>query len=342
MRYSFSSEFLRVKPPDTTFGNSWESLCFNLLAAEYGIAELQRLNAPDCGIDILRRTDETAIQCKSDERGSFGSLSASESIKSLKSAAIVRNTIPWQSYVYATNANYTGNAVKDILSEAASLGILHNNIKFLGPEYWNDLCSKHFENVKDMFDFRVTVTEDQVIEAFRKAKYYDENIKRYAGLISNGKFVLKIKNNWTPVELEIPFASELTVENCVDAVQELLGISLKWTNFSDIGTSSGPSISLTVDRRGQSFKQTIGDVQAANQDKDIVFWITLTWKDDIKSDAVSHESRLSYIMLEQSIGFDRSSLSAYDRKAKTLKRTEEIIQETIWDAARRLKNPAVY
>jgi hypothetical protein len=338
MRYSFSAEFLKVQPPDTTFGNAWESLCFDLLSAEHGLSGLQRLCAPDGGIDILRQPTKTAFQCKSDERGALGSLSAPESIKSLKAAAAMRSVIGWDCYTYATNANYTGGAIKSILAEAAGLDLANDKIEFMGPEHWDALCSKHFDLVKGRFDFRVTVSEAQVVEAFRNARYFDEYVNKFAGLISKGNLVLRIKNNWTPVELEVPFAPDLTVENCVDAVQELLGVSLKWTNFADLGTSTGPSISLTVDRRGQTFKQTIGEVQAASGGKDLVFWITLVWKDETQRDGVDHDvvcrrMNLSYLTLA------RSAYSENQRREHTLRRAEEMVQQMIWDSARKLKNP---
>jgi hypothetical protein len=337
MRYSFSAEFLKVLPPDTTFGNAWESLCFELLAAEHGRHGLQRLCAPDGGIDILRQPTKTAFQCKSDERGALGALSAPESVKSLKAAASNRSTMAWDYYTYATNANYTGNAVKNILEEAEVLNIGKDKIEFLGPEHWDDLCCKHFDQVKDRFDFRVTVTEVQVVEAFRKARYFDEYVKKFEGLIANGHLVLKIRNNWTPVELEVAFAPDLTVENCVDAVQELLGVSLKWTNFADLGTSTGPSISLTVDKRGQTFKQTIGEVQAANPGKDLMFWITLVWKDETRRDAMEHD----VLCRQMNLYFEtltRSAFSQPKRREHTLKRAEEMVQQMIWTSARRLKN----
>jgi hypothetical protein len=339
MRYSFSAEFLKVTPPETSFGNAWEALCYDLLAAEHGVDGLQRLNAPDCGIDILRRPAETAIQCKSDERGMGGSLSATESVKSLKAATHVRQNIPWQHYQFASNANYTGNAVKTIMEEAASLGIANNNIAFLGPEYWDELCVKHFARVRARFDFRVTVTEEQVIEAFRKARYFDNYVNKFAALIRQRKFVLTIKNNWTPVELEIPFSPELTVGNCVDAVQELLGVSLTWTNFADLGTSTSPSISLAVDRRGQTFKQTIGQVKAVHPDQDLVCWITLVWKDETQGDGTAHDGLVARLHLIVPT-LERSQFSEPDRRRITLKRAETMVQAMIWDSARRLKNPS--
>jgi hypothetical protein len=338
MRYSFSAEFLRVIPPETAFGDAWEALCFDLLAAEHGIAGLQRLNAPDSGIDILRRRQKTAIQCKSDERGSFGSLSAIDSVKSLEAANNVRSKIEWEDYHFATNANYTGSAVKAILERSTSLGIPNDNIEFLGPEYWNELCARHFARVQDRFDFRVTVTEEQVIEAFRKARYFDKYVQQYKDTIAGANFVLKVKNNWTPVELEFPFSPDLTVENCVDAVQELLGVSLEWTNFGDIGTSTGPSVSLTVDRRGQTFKQTIGEVQAANPEKDLVFWITLVWKDKTLDNGVSSQEALRRMRLMDFRTIERATVNEAERRSETLRRAERMVQGMIWSSARQLKN----
>ena len=324
-----------MSPPDTSFGDAWESLCYELLAAEHGGQGLLRLRAPDGGIDILRRPTKAAFQCKSDERGALGSPSALESIKSLLKAALdSQPVLEWASYTYATNANYTGGAVKSIISEAASLGLDGGKIEFLGPEHWDGLCSRHAALIKDRFDFRVTVTEAQVVEAFRKARYYDNHVNRFADLIYQKPLVLKIKDNWTPVELDIPFARELTVGNCVDVVQELLGVSLKRTNFSDPGTSASPSISLTVDRHGQSFRQTIGELQTASRGNELVFWITLVWKDETEEaglDERLHPSELS------AVGLTRSILTESQRRERTLRRAEEAVQCMIWNAAIKLK-----
>lgn len=337
MRYSFSAEFLKVSPPDTTFADAWESLCYELIAAEHGKRGLQRLCAPDGGIDILQHPTKTAFQCKSDERGALGSISAPASIESLRAAVETRSNIKWRTYTYASNANYTGNAVKAIMAEAAILKLADDAIEFLGPEHWEDLCAKHFERVKSRLDFRLTVTEDQVVEAFRKARYLDKYVAEFGRKISAGKLVLKIKNNWTPVELEIPFAPDLTVENCADAVQELLGISLAWTNFSDLGTSTGPSISLTVDRKAQAFAKTIGEVQAASGGKDLVLWITIVWKDETQREGMDHDEVRRWLKLSYET-LARSTLSESQRRDKTLRRAEEMLQRIIWTSARAIRN----
>jgi len=110
VRYTFCAEFLKVLPPETIFGDAWEALCFDLIAADKGSHGLQRLNPPDRGIDIFHAASGTAFQCKSDE------LSGTDSVTSLKAAAAVRPLVGWRRIAFrATNANYTGTARTHIL-----------------------------------------------------------------------------------------------------------------------------------------------------------------------------------------------------------------------------------
>jgi hypothetical protein len=150
VRYNFSAEFVRILPPDTSFGAAWESLCYDLLAAETQDRSLQRIHPPDKGLDIWHRNAGCAYQCKSDERGALGSLSAGDSIDSLRAAAGERGTFGWETYLYATNANYTGPAVKGILQEAGSLGLTMSQVDFRGPEYWSKLCESHYAKVSEL------------------------------------------------------------------------------------------------------------------------------------------------------------------------------------------------
>ena len=115
MKFDFSAQFLRVNPPDTSFGDSWESLCFALLDAEFDDPSLIRLRPPDKGVDILHRNEQKAFQCKSNEQGAFGSMSANESIKSLNTAFSQKKLLSWETYAFAANANYTGSAFTSII-----------------------------------------------------------------------------------------------------------------------------------------------------------------------------------------------------------------------------------
>ena len=338
MKYRFSAEFLKILPPDNSFGDAWESLCFDLLSEEHGIKCLQRLKAPDGGIDILNRKKEiTAIQCKSHKYGASGTIPPNESIKSLKSAIISRKEIPWKSYVFATNADYSGVGVKKILSVANSHSIGNDVIEFWGPDYWCELCDRHFGTVAHRLDCRVIATESEVNEAFRKARYYNKYVDDYAKKISTGKLVMVVKNNQTPVELEFPFSPDLTVENLVDAVQQLLGIRLEQMNFSDIGTSARPVISLVVDRKRQAFEQTIRGVQDNNPDKDFELWLRFVCKDETESDHDSGD-RMMGLMTSYDANLHRDQLSQADRKNKTLERAERLIQTMVWDSAAKIRN----
>lgn len=330
MKYSFSTEFLKIRLPDTKFGDAWESLCFELLAAERGLDGLQRLNAPDGGIDIWDRNEALAIQCKSNEQGALGSISSAESIKSLNSAMKARKVITWRRYSFATNANYTGSAVQDIIAAANAQGVGSAELDFLGPEYWSGLCEKHFERVREFLDFRITVSEQQVIEAFTKARYFDQYIAQFKEKIGKNPVFLTIKNNRTPLELTIPFSEKLTVENCVHAIQQLFGVSLETTKYDDLGTSVRSSISLNVDGKRQPFNLTLSEVQQMHPGKELVFWVKLIWSD------VAEEQ------IDGSVNFQLyrgtvSQRSQHDRGKKTLNRAQEMVQQAMWNAAAQLK-----
>jgi hypothetical protein len=97
MRYTFSAEFLRVVSPATNFGESWELLCFTLLRAE-GKQQLLRLSPPDRGVDILDSTRADAYQCKSSERGIFGTIDTADCLASMQTAIDARQSLGWTKY----------------------------------------------------------------------------------------------------------------------------------------------------------------------------------------------------------------------------------------------------
>src|SRR5262249_22570517 len=150
------------------------SLCYVLLDAEYNDRSLIRFRPPDKGVDILHRKCHCAYQCKSDERGAFGSISATESIGSLKTAFAARKALGWDSYSFASNANYTGAAFAAIREAAALLSLEEQQLNFLGPEHWDKLCRKHSHVVVGRFDYRVPVTKERVSNAFENQRYYPQ------------------------------------------------------------------------------------------------------------------------------------------------------------------------
>lgn len=341
MKYSFSSQFLRTIHPDTNFGEAWESLCHDLLVAETCDHGIVRLGPPDKGVDILRRSAAVAYQCKSDERGAVGSLSADSSTASLETALEYRGSFSWKQYTFATNANYTGTAYAKIMDTAKRRGLCDGEIEFLGPEYWSHLCDRHFQAVKHRLDFRISVSEDEVVEAFRKARYFDKYVNEYKQAIQNARFKVIIKNNRTPLEIEVPFSPDLSVENCVDAVQELLGISLAWTNYPDLGTSAGPSISLTVGQKAQGFSQKIKDLEF-DPEQGLQLWITIVWDDKRRDDGrdAGEVRDMTFCLMRWYESTSREALSYPQRKDATINRTEDLIQAMIWKAAEKLGRSA--
>jgi hypothetical protein len=327
MKYIFTSQYLKVLPPATSFGEAWELLCFDLLRAENPSTHFQHLLPPDRGVDFLRRSyPPTAYQCKFDERGAFGTAPMQASLESLSTALRHRRALGWENYCFATNADYSGKAVEEIGTLAESLALSKAQVEFLGPQYWSDVCEKHLHKVQHRLDFRLQVTEQQVIEAFRKARYYEEKVEEYRKQIASGNFVLEVKNNRTPLRLAIPFSPELTVRHCLEVAMQLLGITLDSETYSDLDTSARPSISITVDRVPQGFSKRIGDFTDEELRK-LELWITVVWKDELEN------RRGDVLYLKRLRTYDMLHLTPKDRRATTVERYERSLQQTMWHSA---------
>lgn len=340
VKFDFSAQFMRVNPPDTSFGDAWESLCYALLDAELCDSSLIRLRAPDNGVDILHRSGQKAFQCKSTEMGAFGSLSADESTKSLTKAFSERGPLGWKSYAFATNASYTGSAYTSIKKVAEKLGIQDDQLDFLGPEHWDKLCTRHISLISDRFDYRIPVAKSRVIQAFENQRYFPKYVTQYDKEVEKSELVVRVSNNRTPVVLEIPFSPELTVKHLVDVLKDVLGVSLDWTNYQDLGTSAGSSISLALNQQNQVFDKKIGELGLA-PDQELQFWITIVWRDERRRDAEDASDRLEFLHLSRRAQFaltNRDSLTYGERKTRTIERSEEIIESMLWIGARKLKS----
>lgn len=271
--------------------------------------------------------------------GTQGSLDATESLKSLNTAFHHREAFQWQVYCLATNANYTGSAFEKILNEATALGLPQQSVEHLGPEYWNDLCERHEDSIADRFDYKITVGVNQVVEAFRKARYLDKYVKEFEEKIRKAHFSLVVTNNRTPAKVEIPFSPKLSVENYLDATKELLGISLQWTNFPDLRTSAGPSLSITIDRRAQPFSKKIAELPI-NSGEELQLWISIVWRDEEKDDGTSVDgigkTHLACRMAHWVTCYHERPADERSRRNLTISRQERIVQAMAWQGVHAL------
>lgn len=324
MKYNFSAQFLKVISPNTSFGDAWDSFCLSLLQQEDGHQHYLSLKAPDRGIDILKRIDNTAIQCKSDERGALGTISPANSIESLNTAVQHKDSIGWVKYSFASNANYSGDGIEKIFAAATAHGLKKEDIEFLGPEYWSSLCEKHLEAVKHFLDYRLTYTEAEVEEAFRKARYYDEYVRKYIGLIKEDCLTIDVANNKTPIVLSIPFSRELTVEQCLDVAKTLLGLSLDAEHYSDIGTSARPSLSLTLDQIAQPFKKKLGEFSEDELQR-LKLWVKTVYSFDEDS---SGSGTAMYEMMYKTI----PRVSRNEARNQTIERFDRSVEDKMWSS----------
>lgn len=269
-----------------------------------------------------------AFQCKADERGAFGTAPKQASIDSLRTAVAHAKGLGWDEYRFATNADYSGNAVEEIYGVAAELGIERSKIEFHGPQYWSDLCEKHLQQVQHHLDYRLQVTEAEVIEAFRKARYFDSKVAEYQALIENGNYQLQLKNNRTPLKLCLPFSRDLTIEHCVDVAMQLLNISLDSRAYVDLGTSARPSISIVVDRVPQGFSKKIGDLSEDEIGR-LELWIQVIWKDETQEPR-QKDANYEFTCMERTIGLATVHGSSAQRGQETIKRFEHDLQMGMW------------
>ena len=288
-----------------------------------------RLAPPDLGVDIFSPSLGSAYQCKSDERGTLGSANSQNCIDSFERAIGAQSSLGWKKYFLALNAPITGLGLGKIYAFADTRNAPRPSI--LSPEYWSELCEKHSAIVQSYFDYRALCTEAEVIEAFRKARYYDNVILAAKEEITTSPTILRVSNNRTPLVIELPFGENLTIEKLLDVTQELMGISLKWSNFSDIGTSCGPSLSISVDGRSIPFKTRIGDLTEEDKSK-LKLWIQLVWKDELQSDRSAQDGTTQYLQLDylQSSKQTHGAMTSAQRGKLTIARTEAIIQDNIW------------
>lgn len=334
MKYVFSAQFLKVRPPETSFADAWEALCADLLRYELANEECICLKAPDRGIDIFLKKNKKAIQCKSDERGALGVIQPAASIESMATAVNHKNTFGWHYYAFATNANYSGNGIEQILLAADKFGIDRESIYFHGPEHWSALCDKHIDRVRDRLDYRLIYSENEVIDAFKKARYYEQKVSEYAELIKQGAYNIEISNNRTPLLLQIPFSPELTIENCLDISMQLLNLNLDTETYHDLGTTARPKVSITIDQVSQSFSKRLGEYSKEDLSK-LQLWIKIIWEDIQKQDTTD-KSQLQDTYLYRttlSYKYDQShKQSEAERSKQTLNRFESSIRDRMWNA----------
>jgi hypothetical protein len=341
MKYDFSAEFLRVQPPDTTLGDAWESLCQLLLSKELPAVTFERLRAPDGGIDIYARKRKQAYQCKANERGALATADASAAEISLRAAISSRKAFPWKLYSVASNAEFSSVGIERIRTEASSHGLPPDSVEFLGPSFWHKLCLKFSDAVADRFYYRITLSELQILEALKQARYYDSFVSEARHKLQCSPVTLRVTCNRLHLEFRMPFSKELSVRHLLDVCKELYGINLDWVTFSDIDTSAGPSVSIADGEKLVPFECKIGEL-ATGDERHFEFWIKIVWQDEVRKDSVSEDKVMSFMLLRRGEiePAKRESLSYDGRRQLTISRFEDYLQNAMWERIGNLKRSA--
>lgn len=327
MKYNFSTDFVKVIAPDTSFADAWETICYTLLLCEYGEQDIIKLKAPENGIDIWRPSNLSAYQCKSNEHGYKGTIDMTKVIQSLSSALSVKELYKWHKYIVCTNASITGSGYEKLLEYNKLKGMSESDVKILQADHWSKLAEKHIDSIKQYLDYRLLVTEDELKCAFEKARYYDQYIHQYMATVSAAPVNIKLTNNRTPICIELPFSPDLTIKQLLEVAKVFFNIDMNKRQYPELGTSASPSVSLLYNGQAQSFNKKIGEV-ICDGNNSFEFWIKIVWR-DYREDSSDKTLELKYVT---------SGEEYANRGQSTIRRTESLYQENMWDSAILIKN----
>jgi hypothetical protein len=158
-------------------------------------------------------------------------------------------------------------------------------------------------------------------------------VKQTIDNMKSSPLTVRLTNNRAPVELEIPFAADLTVGRLLNVAQSLLGISLNPTEFPDLETSCRSSLSIMADGAPQSFNLKLCDLTVEQRAK-LQLWIKLVWRDHRDKTGQDDDDRMHFRIQRES---PAAQIPLSERRRETLSRMESIIQVSIWQSAVGLK-----
>ena len=327
MKFNFSSDFVKVISPDTSFADAWETICYTLLKEEYHEKDILKLKAPENGIDIWRPQNKYAYQCKSSEIGFRGSMNITKITDSLESALSVRDTYEWCKYMICINASITGSGYQKLIEFENINSLPKSDVEVLDAEFWSELAEKHVASIEQYLDYRLLVTENEVKSAFEKARYYDKYVSQYMSAINSTPISIKLSNNRTPICIDLPFSPDLTIENLLDIAKAFFNIDMDWRQYPGLGKSAAPSISLLYNGKPQGFSKKISEViEQGNNEFEL--WLKIVWRDGTDKDNTTMKKTFAG-MLDLDFSINLSDVS--------ITHPESYCQNNMWDSAISIK-----
>ncbi|MBI5091106.1 MAG: leucine-rich repeat domain-containing protein [Candidatus Hydrogenedentes bacterium] len=134
---------LFVIEPQTSFADAWEVFCCDVLNRYEKTDKIYQRTPPEGGVDLYWAEKKIAYQCKSVEESS-GKFSVTKAEKSLRSALLTREKLPWVKYVLCSNVALTGHQeqqLRDICPE----------IELLTPRFWIPRCREQSRTLGSRF-----------------------------------------------------------------------------------------------------------------------------------------------------------------------------------------------
>lgn len=337
MRYDFSAHFLKVQLPDTKFSEAWESLCLELLRAEFKNEQFLRPGPPDRGIDIFSRPKKSAYQCKSSIHGALGTIPAAESVSSLQTAAKHRGSFDWSEYAFATNARYSGTSIEKIFSQALALGLKEGELSFLDADHWDELAVKHESLIEDRFDYRVTASEKRMIEALQQHPELSDIITALETLrAAAGGVRATLENDLTKLTLEMTLPKELSGKDLLALARALLHLPTGSIYIRDLDASTEVDWLLLAADEVISGDSRLDDLQITSSDTIKMRSKLFTVRGEIEgsSDATVTFADVDRSTLAETLHSGKARAVSIEKQAEEV--VKSLIQVRIWMVAHNL------
>ncbi|MGE7997603.1 hypothetical protein ACQKOF_02770 [Lysinibacillus sp. NPDC093190] len=210
----------RLYPPffkdelDSSFADAWERFCLKLIKIENNTEDIKKRKPPESGVDLFYQSKKIAYQCKSLEENSIYNIT--NSVKSLKSALQIKESLGWEKYVICANTELTGN-------QEATLKSLYANIEVKDKEYWIGLCKKYPYIVQENFKLLIDTPSNYICEKIKDSLVISENIKEIlsesTNCISTWFYIHKRDNIF-----KIPITLNMKIGDLIDFLRSIIGL----------------------------------------------------------------------------------------------------------------------
>jgi len=263
--YKFYPPFFIVNE-ETSFSDSWEVFCCNLLNIENNTSNIVRRLPPECGVDLFFADQKIAYQCKSVESGLTSGFNLTKIKESYNSALMIKTSLGWEKYIVCINTDLSGTQMENFKRELPDVSILTKS-------YWTTLCNKYpsmvQENFRRFIPIQPKTVEEKITDRFKSS--YSDHLQT---LLNVNSFDLLFYSNRHSSVYSIPVSKDFKISDLLNILRSIFKLPPP-TEFSG-GVEVSISYSIIFNGKKIPLEKTISD-SGIDDSSYITFWLTMTY-----------------------------------------------------------------